>query len=121
WDKGGAIDAAMLRFTARDDWSLDRALLPYDLRASRAHVRGLARIGALAAADADALAAALEALEREALAGTFAPTPEHEDGHTAIEAALVERLGDVGKRVHLGRSRNDQVLVALRLYERDAL
>lgn len=121
WDKGGAIDAAMLRFTARDDWSLDRALLPYDIRASQAHVRGLGRIGALAASDVATLDRALGELAAEAEAGTFAPTPEDEDGHTAIENALVGRLGDVGKRVHLGRSRNDQVLVALRLYERDAL
>ncbi len=121
WDKGGEVDAAMLRFTARDDWSLDRMLLPFDIRASRAHVRGLGRIGALTGDDADALGVALDALEAEALAGSFAPSPDDEDGHTAIETALVARLGDLGKRVHLGRSRNDQVLVALRLYEKDAL
>ena len=121
WDKGGDVDAAMMRFTARDDWSLDQALLPFDLRASRAHVRGLARIGVLARADAEHLDLALATLENEVRAGTFAPTAEDEDGHSAIENALVARVGDVGKRVHLGRSRNDQVLVALRLYERDAL
>jgi len=121
WDKGGDVDAAMMQFTARDDWSLDRALLPFDLRASRAHVRGLARIGAVSAADAETLDRGLAELEAEARAGTFAPTAQDEDGHSAIENALVARVGDVGKRVHLGRSRNDQVLVALRLYERDAL
>jgi argininosuccinate lyase len=121
WDKGGDVDAAMMQFTARDDWSLDRALLPFDLRASRAHVRGLARIGVLAPADAEALDGALADLEVEAAEGRFAPTAADEDGHSAIENALVARLGDAGKRVHLGRSRNDQVLVALRLYERDAL
>jgi len=121
WDKGGDVDAAMMRFTARDDWSLDRALLAFDLRATRAHVRGLARIGVLEASDAGSLDVALATLESEARAGTFDVTPDDEDGHSAIESALVARLGDVGKRVHLGRSRNDQVLVALRLYERDAL
>lgn len=118
---GGAVDDAMLRYTARDDWQLDQALLPFDLRASRAHVSGLARIGALAVAERDLLHGALEALEREVIAGSFVLGPDDEDGHTAIEAALTERLGDAGKRVHLGRSRNDQVLVALRLYERDRL
>ncbi len=121
WDKGGDVDAAMMQFTARDDWSLDRALLPFDLQASRAHVRGLARIGVLAAADAEQLDVALATLESEVRAGTFAPTADDEDGHSAIENALVARVGEVGKRVHLGRSRNDQVLVALRLYERDTL
>ena len=121
WDKGGAVDAAMLRYTARDDYKLDAALLPFDLRASKAHVRGLGRIGALGPTERDALVLGLEALERGLEDGSFHLTPDDEDGHTAIESALVERLGDVGKRVHLGRSRNDQVLTALRLFERAAL
>jgi len=121
WDKGGAADAAMMRYTARDDWQLDQALLRSDVRASRAHVRGLARIGALSETERDAIVEELDQLEAEIVARTFVLGPEYEDGHTAIEARLVDRLGDAGKRVHLGRSRNDQVLVALRLFERDAL
>jgi argininosuccinate lyase len=121
WDKGGAADAAMLKFTARDDYVLDAALLPYDVAASAAHARGLARIGALEAGEADAVVAALDVLRSEIDAGRFGLGPEHEDGHTAIELWLVDRLGDLGKKVHLGRSRNDQVLVAMRLYERAEL
>lgn len=121
WAKGGLTDAAMLAYTARDDWRLDQALLAHDLRASKAHVRGLGRVGALREADAAALVGALEELEVELAEGRFILDDQVEDGHTAIELELVRRLGDVGKRVHLGRSRNDQVLVAMRLYERERL
>ena len=121
WDKGAAADAAMLRYTARDDWQLDQRLLGYDLAATRAHVRGLGRIGVLSAADVAALEGELAALEARYAAGDFVLTEADEDGHSAIEAALVAKVGDAGKRVHTGRSRNDQVLVALRLYERDVL
>lgn len=121
WDKGGAADAAMLRFTARDDYVLDENLLVYDVAASAAHARGLARIGALEAGEADAIVAALATLRAEIEAGHFGLSSDHEDGHTAIELWLTDRLGDLGKKVHLGRSRNDQVLVAMRLYERAEL
>jgi argininosuccinate lyase len=121
WDKGGATDAAMLRYTARDDWRLDQRLLAYDLRATVAHVRGLGRIGVLAADEVTGLERELTVLMRDNEAGKLQLTEADEDGHSAIEAALVERLGDAGKKVHTGRSRNDQVLTAMRLYERDAL
>ncbi len=121
WDKGGAIDGQILRYTARDDWQLDQRLLAYDIRASVAHVRGLSRIGVLSGEERDALVRELEALAARNEAGELRLGDQDEDGHTALEAALVARLGDVGKKVHTGRSRNDQVLVAMRLYERDAL
>ncbi|WP_438000267.1 argininosuccinate lyase [Sorangium sp. So ce185] len=121
WDKGGATDAQMLRYTSRDDWQLDQRLLAYDLRATIAHVRGLERIGVLSEAERDALVRELEALTAQNEAGELRLTEDDEDGHSAIEAALVARIGDAGKKVHTGRSRNDQVLVAMRLYERDAL
>jgi argininosuccinate lyase len=123
WDKDGAAAPAprVQRFLTGDDLSCDRVLLPYDLTASRAHVAGLARIGALGADEAAALDAALAAIGADLAAGALALDDAHEDGHSAIEAWLVERLGAVGKKVHLGRSRNDQVLAALRLYLRDAL
>lgn len=121
WDKGGATDAQMLRYTSRDDWQLDQRLLAYDLRATIAHVRGLARIGVLSETERDALVRELEALTAQNEAGELRLTEDDEDGHSAIEAALVARIGDAGKKVHTGRSRNDQVLVAMRLYERDAL
>ncbi|KYF56040.1 argininosuccinate lyase, partial [Sorangium cellulosum] len=121
WDKGGATDAQMLRYTSRDDWQLDQRLLAYDLRATIAHVRGLGRIGVLSEAERDALVRELEVLAAQNEAGELRLTEDDEDGHSAIEAALVARIGDAGKKVHTGRSRNDQVLVAMRLYERDAL
>ncbi|MEJ7729723.1 MAG: argininosuccinate lyase, partial [Polyangiaceae bacterium] len=120
-DKGGATDAAMLRYTARDDWRLDQRLLAYDLRGTLAHARGLGRIGILSAEEVASLERGLADLATENEAGKLVLTEADEDGHSAIEAALVERLGDVGKKVHTGRSRNDQVLTAMRLYERDAL
>jgi argininosuccinate lyase len=121
WDKGYASDAEMMRYTARDDWRLDQRLLAYDLRATLAHVRGLARIGVLAEDELRSLERELERLTAENARGELVLTDADEDGHTAIEAALTARLGDAGKKVHTGRSRNDQVLVATRLYERDAL
>ena len=121
WDKGGASDAAMMRYTARDDWRLDQRLLAYDLQATIAHVRGLGRIGVLKPDEQQALERALEDLVARNKAGDLKLTEADEDGHTAIESALIDSLGEVGKKVHTGRSRNDQVLVALRLYERDAL
>ncbi len=121
WDKGGVSDAEMMRYTARDDFRLDQRLLAFDIAATAAHVRGLGRIGVLSGDEAARLVEALDALAGENAAGRFLLTESDEDGHTAIEMRLQERLGDVGKKVHTGRSRNDQVLVAMRLYERDAL
>ena len=121
WDKGGVTDAEMMSYTARDDWQLDQRLLAHDLRATVAHVGGLQRIGVLGAEERDALVTALAELTTEFENGQLRLGPDDEDGHSAIEARLVDKLGAVGKKVHTGRSRNDQVLVALRLYERDAL
>ncbi len=121
WDKGGVSDAEMMRYTARDDWQLDQRLLGYDLRATLAHARGLGRIGVLSEAELAAMEVAIEELLSRYEAGDLLLSAADEDGHSAIEAALIETLGEAGKKVHTGRSRNDQVLVALRLYERDAL
>jgi argininosuccinate lyase len=121
WDKdGAAVDPRVQRFLAGDDVVLDRDLFAFDLLASRAHVRGLGRIGVLSTEEALALSRELDALGDAFRAGTFALDDRFEDGHSAIEAHLVERLGDVGRKVHTGRSRNDQVLVATRLYLKDA-
>jgi argininosuccinate lyase len=122
WDKGGsAVDERIQRFVAGDDVIHDRALFLYDVHASRAHVHGLARIGVLPAEEADALTRELDALAEAFASGAFVLDERFEDGHSAIEVYLVERLGDTGRKVHTGRSRNDQVLVAMRLYLRDAL
>lgn len=117
WQKPGVeVDARIMRFLAGDDVLLDREFFLYDIRASQAHVEGLARIGVLAEEEASALVRELAALGAEFHNGTFILDQRHEDGHSAIEARLVERLGDVGRKVHAGRSRNDQVLVATRLW-----
>ncbi len=122
WDKGHAApDAAAQRFCAGDDVILDRALLPHDIRASKAHVAGLARIGLLAVNEATALQAGLDELAGLVARGEFVLDERFEDGHSAIEVFLNERLGEVGRKVHTGRSRNDQVLVAVRLYLREQL
>jgi argininosuccinate lyase len=122
WEKAGTeVDRRIQRFLAGDDVVLDRALFLHDVRASKAHVRGLARIGALPAEEADALSAELDALAAAFAAGSFVLDDRYEDGHSAIEAHLIERLGDAGRKVHTGRSRNDQVMAALRLFMKDAL
>jgi argininosuccinate lyase len=122
WAKDGVeIDARVQRFLAAEDALLDRALLPWDILASRAHVAGLARIGLLTQAEADDLDRALAALADDFAAGAFVLDERYEDGHSAIEARLTERLGATGRKVHTGRSRNDQVQAALRLWLLDSL
>jgi argininosuccinate lyase len=115
WAKGLPLDAVIHRYTVGEDPLLDLALLPFDALGSAAHARMLGDVGLLPAADAAALVAALAELKALAGQGGITITPEQEDGHTALEHALVERLGEAGKRIHLARSRNDQVLLALRL------
>lgn len=83
WDKGGASDAAMMRYTARDDWRLDQRLLAYDLRATAAHVRGLGRIGVLKPDEQASLERALSDLVTRNEAGDLKLTEADEDGHTA--------------------------------------
>jgi argininosuccinate lyase len=122
WDKGSAVvDERLTRFCAGEDVVLDRELFIYDVQASKAHVRGLERIGMLDASERDALVDTLDVLAGEFESGGFVLDARFEDGHSAIEAFLTEKLGDVGRKVHAGRSRNDQVLVASRLYLRDTL
>jgi argininosuccinate lyase len=122
WQKPGTrIDERIQRFLAGEDVRLDRQLLAYDIRASRAHANGLQRIGVLAADECSALCAELDVLAADWQAGRFVLDERFEDMHSAIESRLIERLGDVGRKIHTGRSRNDQVLVALRLYLRDAM
>jgi argininosuccinate lyase len=117
WAKAGVdLDQKIQRFLASEDVILDRELFLYDLRATRAHTEGLGRIGVLTRADLDALLRELDVLESLWASGAFILDDRFEDGHSAIEAHLTERLGDAGKRVHTGRSRNDQVQVALRLW-----
>jgi argininosuccinate lyase len=122
WQKTSpALDEAVQRYLAADDVALDRHLFPHDIEATIAHVRGLVSIEALPADDGDALIDALNDLAGRFERGEFILDDRFEDGHTAIEAFLTDRLGEIGRKVHLGRSRNDQVLVAQRLYVKTAL
>jgi argininosuccinate lyase len=122
WAKpGAAVEADAMAFMSRDDVILDRELFPFDIRATRAHVKGLVSIGLIAADDGERIDRALVELDGLFASGEFVLDERFEDGHTAIESFLVEKLGEAGKRVHLGRSRNDQVAVALRLYMLDVL
>lgn len=122
WQKPGTrVDERIQRFLAGEDVRLDRQLLAYDIRASRAHAQGLQRIDVLSTDECAALCRELDVLAEDWQAGRFALDERFEDMHSAIESRLIERLGDVGRKIHTGRSRNDQVLVALRLYLRDAL
>ncbi len=122
WNKSGVeTDPAVMTFLAGTDVLLDRELFPFDLRATAAHARGLGRRGWLTADEVDAIVGALDDLGRLFAAGEFVLDERFEDGHSAIESFLTDRLGAAGARVHLGRSRNDQVLVATRLYMIDAL
>jgi argininosuccinate lyase len=117
WQKPGvAVDARIMQFLAGDDVVLDREFFLYDIVASAAHVEGLQRIGILTAEEGAALERELERLAYDFRSGAFVLDARHEDGHSAIEARLTERLGDAGRKVHTGRSRNDQVLVATRLW-----
>ena len=107
---------AKLSVSVQFDWRL----APYDLAGSRAHARVLARAGLLTDDELTAMIGALDGIEADIKAGTFRPTIEDEDVHTALERGLLERLGTLGGKLRAGRSRNDQVATDLRLYLRDA-
>ena len=122
WHKSGIhVDARIMRFLAGDDVLLDREFFLYDIVASKAHVEGLANIGVLGGDEATALNRELDALAEDFRTGSFVLDDRFEDGHSAIEARLTERLGDTGRKVHTGRSRNDQILVATRLWLEEKL
>ena len=120
WDKGAPLDQRVLQFTAGEDYALDERLVPYDVRASIAHAEMLHSRGLLEGDDLQAIRKGLQHLALEHAAGQWHISLEDEDGQTALEQRLTARIGAAGGRVHLGRSRNDQVLTAVRLYLRDA-
>ncbi len=121
WDKGGTPDEQMDRFTVGNDRELDQVLVAYDLKASRAHAEMLGSIGILTKEETGALTGALDQMLKEVDAGAFPIDPPFEDMHSKIEFELTRRLGEAGKKIHTARSRNDQVLVALQWYLKDAL
>ena len=123
WQDGSdsSIDESITRFTAGEDVILDRELFPFDIQATAAHVRGLQRIGIVTESECLQLCEGLEQLLKAFQNKSFVLDDRFEDGHSAIEMYLTEHLGTVGGKVHTGRSRNDQVAVATRLYLKAAL
>ncbi|HTW73828.1 MAG TPA: argininosuccinate lyase [Steroidobacteraceae bacterium] len=120
WDKGAPLDARVLEYTAGEDHALDERLVAYDVRASLAHAEMLHAQRLLSETDLAAIRAGLAALAEEHARGVWQVQLADEDGQTALERRLTERIGAAGARIHLGRSRNDQVLAALRMYLLDA-
>jgi argininosuccinate lyase len=121
WDKGAPLDERVLEYTAGEDYALDERLVPYDVRASIAHAQMLHAERLLSDADLAAIRAALSEIGAEHARGAWHIELADEDGQTALERRLTARIGAAGERIHLGRSRNDQVLAALRLYLRDSV
>ncbi len=119
WDKGAGLDPVIHQFTVGRDPELDLQLLPADCAASVAHAAVLERAGVLSAEEKGSLETALREIARRSLEGSFPIPPDLEDGHTAIENSLTQTLGEAGRKIHTGRSRNDQVLTCLRLYTRE--
>jgi argininosuccinate lyase len=121
WDKGASLDRRVLEFTAGEDHALDDRLVAYDVAASIAHAEMLAEVRLLSAGDLAKIRDGLAEIGAAHARGEWRVQLEQEDGQTALEMRLTAHIGEAGARIHLGRSRNDQVLAALRLYMRDAV
>ncbi len=113
------VDAFVARFTASVDF--DQRLYRHDIMGSIAHATMLAKVGVLSNDERDTVIAGLQAIEKEIEAGQFVWSTELEDVHMNIEARLTEQVGIVGKKLHTGRSRNDQVATDIRLWLRDEI
>lgn len=121
WDKGFEPDKMIEEFTVGNDRQLDLRLARYDVEGSMAHIRMLESIGLLQADELEKLLAALADIRGAIDRGEFTIEEGVEDVHSQVEFMLTARLGDLGKKIHSGRSRNDQVLVDLKLFMRDEL
>ncbi len=121
WNKGFEPDRSIEEFTVGRDRELDLRLAAYDVQGSMAHIRMLQKIGLLTADELDRLLPALQEIADSIAKGDFIIEDGVEDVHSQVEFLLTSRLGDVGKKIHSGRSRNDQVLVDLKLFFRDEL
>ncbi|WP_066223922.1 argininosuccinate lyase [Formosa haliotis] len=116
WDKGLSIDKKIEQFTVGNDREIDIHIAKYDVQASKAHAKMLKSINIITEEELGQLLGGLDVLASQIEAGTFVIEPEFEDVHSKIEFELTKTLGEVGKKIHTARSRNDQVLVALQLY-----
>lgn len=121
WDKGFSTDKKIDVFTVGSDRELDLVIAKYDVIASKAHAKMLAKISLISKEEANELTSALDAIGKQIQKGEFTIEDDFEDIHSKIEFLLTEKLGDTGKRIHTARSRNDQVLVAVNLYLKNEL
>ncbi|MCB9425723.1 MAG: argininosuccinate lyase [Flavobacteriales bacterium] len=121
WDKGFSTAEKIDHFTVGNDRAWDLVLAKYDVIASQAHAKMLGEVGMLTQAEAKDLIQGLEEIQESITAGKFTIEDDFEDMHSKIEYILIQKLGDTGKKIHMARSRNDQVLVATHLYLRNEL
>ena len=121
WHATESIDALVERFTVGDDRRLDLTLARYDVAGSLAHGRMLKDVGLLSESEWDLLKKGLDEIAAEIERGDFTIDDEYEDVHSKVEAELTRRVGDAGKKVHTARSRNDQVLLDMHLWAREAV
>lgn len=121
WSKGFEPDKMIEEFTVGNDRELDMRLARYDVQGSLAHIKMLESIGLLTADELDVLTSGLKEIADMIERGDFVIAPGVEDVHSQVEFLLTAKLGDIGKKIHSGRSRNDQVLVDLKLFMRDEL
>jgi argininosuccinate lyase len=121
WQKDTSTNEKIDHFTVGNDRTYDLALAPYDCIASKAHAKMLGEIGMLTSKEVKDLTDALEGILKSTQKGDFVIEKEFEDMHSKIEFLLTQKLGDLGKKIHTARSRNDQVLVALQLYIKEEL
>lgn len=118
WDKGFNVDDKIDKFTVGHDREMDLFLAPYDIMGTMAHITMLAKVGLLPQEDLSKLLPELKKLLKEAQEGKFEIEEGVEDVHSQVELMLTRKLGDIGKKVHTGRSRNDQVMVDVKLFAR---
>ena len=121
WSKGFDADKAVLNFTVGKDRELDLRLAKYDIIGSLAHIKMLTKIGLMEVGEEVILRAELQLILKEVEKGNFSLDEDAEDIHSQIESMLIAKLGEIGKKIHSGRSRNDQVLVDLKLYLKDEI
>ncbi|MEM9361701.1 MAG: argininosuccinate lyase [Bacteroidota bacterium] len=121
WDKGFSTEKKIDHFTVGNDRQLDLVLAKYDVMASRAHAQMLGKVDLIGEDEAKSLVKELDVIGKSIEKGNFTIEDDFEDMHSKIEYLLIEKLGDVGKKIHTARSRNDQVLVATQLYLKDEL
>ena len=118
WEKSVQVDKDIERYTIGRDREMDLYLAPYDVLGSMAHITMLESIGLLTRDELDVLLREMKQIYRDACEGRFVIEEGIEDVHSQVELILTRRLGDIGKKIHSGRSRNDQVLIDLKLYMR---